>query len=161
MIWPTDLFAFFDDTMIMRRTTRRLSPWTIDRALVGLRIPMLITACGRAYLAQQPANVVEGVIGRLARSPHPDDAIAREARAVRQMLNKVRDAGYALREKGFMPETGSIAVPVLVNGASRCSIAITYISSAMSSQAVVSDYTPLLKATAVKIAEGIAKASAI
>ena len=26
VIWPTDLFAFFDDTMIMRRTTRRRAP---------------------------------------------------------------------------------------------------------------------------------------
>ncbi len=157
VIWPTDLFAFFDDTMIMRRTTRRLSPWTIDRALVGLRIPMLITACGRAYLAHQPDNVVDGVILRLKRSKHPDDNIAREPKAVHQLLNKVREAGYALRERGFMPETGSIAVPVLVAGTARCAIAITYISSAMAAQDVVTKYAPMLKATAAKIAEGIAK----
>src|SRR4051812_37415297 len=45
VIWPTDLFTFFDDTMIMRRTTRRTSPWTFDRAYIGLRIPLLVTAC--------------------------------------------------------------------------------------------------------------------
>jgi len=159
VIWSTDLFAFFDDTMIMRRTTRRLSPWTIDRALVGLRIPMLITACGRAYLANQPDNVVSGVMERLSRSDRQDDALAREPKAVRQLLGKVRQAGYALREKGFMQETGSIAVPVLVDGAARCSIAITYISSAMSAKDVVESYAPLLKITAAKISDGIAKSS--
>jgi len=159
VIWPTDLLAFFDDTMIMRRTTRRVSPWTIDRALVGLRIPMLITACGRAYLAHQPDNVVEGVIRRLKNSKHSDDNIAREPKAVYQLLDKVRVAGYALRERGFMPETGSIAVPVLIAGTSRCSIAITYIFSAMASQDVIANYAPMLKATAAKIADGIAKAS--
>jgi IclR family mhp operon transcriptional activator len=159
VIWPTDLFAFFDDTMIMRKTTRRMSPWTIDRALVGLRIPMLITSCGRAYLAHQPVNVAEGVIKRLKRSKHPDDAIAREPKAVHQLLDKVRVAGYALRERGFMPETGSIAVPVLVAGAARCSIAVTYIASAMTAHDVVTNYAPMLTATAAKIAAGIAKAS--
>lgn len=158
VIWPTDLFAFFDDTMIMRRTTRRLSPWTIDRALVGLRTPLLITACGRAYLAHQPDNVVEGVIQRLKRSKHPDDAIAREPEAVHRLLGQVRASGYALRERGFMPETGSIAVPVLVGGASRCSIAITYISSAMTARDVIANYAPMLQATAARIAEGIARA---
>jgi IclR family mhp operon transcriptional activator len=157
VIWPTDLFAFFDDTMIMRRTTRRVSPWTIDRALVGLRIPMLITACGRAYLAHQPDNVVDGVLQRLKRSKHPDDAIAREPKAVRRLLQQVRVSGYALRERGFMPETGSIAVPLLVDGSSRCSIAITYISSAMAARDVVENYAPMLQATAAKIADGIAR----
>ena len=156
VIWPTDLFTFFDDTMIMRRTTRRRSPWTIDRALVGLRIPMLITACGRAYLAHQPDNVVEGVLERLKRSKHPDDAIAGEPKAVRRLLQQVRASGYALREPGFMPETGSIAVPLIVDGSSRCSIAITYISSAMAAQDVVAKYVPMLQATAAKILDGIA-----
>lgn len=160
VIWPTDLFAFFDDTMIMRRTTRRLSPWTIDRVLVGLRIPMLITACGRAYLAHQPDNVVAGVIQRLKRCKHPDDAIAREPKAVHKLLETVRVAGYALRERGFMPETGSIAVPVLIGGASRCSVAITYISSAMSARDVVMKYAPMLQETAAKIGDGIDRAPA-
>lgn len=155
VIWPTDLCAFFDDTMIMRRTTRRLSPWTIDRVLVGLRIPVLITACGRAYLANQPQTVADGVLDRLSQSVRPDDALAREPKAARQMLSTVRQQGYALREKGFMPETGSIAVPVLVDGIARCSIAITYISSAKRPKDVVAAYAPLLVSTAAKISAGI------
>lgn len=155
VIWPTDLFAFFDDTMIMRRTTRRISPWTIDRALVGLRTPVLVTACGRAYLAYQPDKVVDGVLERLARSQHPDDVMAKEPKAVRQMLRKVRQDGYALRERSFMPETGSIAVPVLVNGEARCALAITYIASAKSAKEVIESYLPLLTVTAGRIADGI------
>lgn len=157
VIWPTDLFAFFDDTMIMRRTTRRISPWTIDRAWVGLRTPVLLTACGRVYLAYQPDDVTEGVLQRLARSQHPDDALAKEPKIARQMLRKVRQDGYALREKSFMPETGSIAVPVLVDGQARCAIAITYIASAKSAKDVIDTYLPLLRATALQISDGIAK----
>jgi IclR family mhp operon transcriptional activator len=152
VIWPTDLFSFFDDSMVMRRTTRRKSPWTIDRAMAGFRIPILITACGRCYLAHQPNTVADGVLDRLRLSNHPDDAVAREPQLVRLLLGKVRHDGYALRETGFMKETGSIAVPVLEGGVARCSIAITYISSAIRTKDVVERFAPLLKEAAAEIA---------
>jgi IclR family transcriptional regulator, mhp operon transcriptional activator len=155
VVWPTDLFSFFDDTMVMLRTTRRASPWTIDRAMVGLRIPLLITACGRAYLANLPDKVLQGVLQRLKRSKHADDAMARDPRAVDKLLTKVRRDGYAFRERGFMKETGSIAVPVLHDGAAYCSIAITYISSALSASDVIDRYAPLLHRAAADIASGI------
>jgi IclR family transcriptional regulator, mhp operon transcriptional activator len=151
VIWPTDLFSFFDDTMIMRRTTRRASPWTIDRAVIGFRIPMLITACGRAYLANLPDAVTDGVLERLCRSERPEDAIASEPAMVRHLLQKVRQDGYALREKGFMKETGSIAVPVFTEGVALCSIAVTYISSAIETNDVIKRFVPLLSCAAAEI----------
>jgi hypothetical protein len=45
---------FHFDRMIMRRTTRRASPWTIDNAMFGLGIPVLITAVGRANRPEPP-----------------------------------------------------------------------------------------------------------
>jgi IclR family mhp operon transcriptional activator len=155
VIWPTDLFSFFDDTMIMRRTTRRTSPWTFDRAVIGFRIPILVTACGRAYLAHLPNTIADGVLERLARSALPEDAIAYQPSVVKPLLEKVRTDGYALREVGFMKETGSIAVPVFVDGAVHCTIAITYISSAISTREVIEKFTPLLKRCADDIEEKI------
>lgn len=151
LIWPTDLFTFFDDTMIMRRTTRRVSPWTIDRAMIGLRIPILITACGRAYLAYSSEEVANGVLERLARSERPDDATAREPAMVRRLLKKVKQDGYGLRETGFMHETGSVAVPVLTKGVAHCAIAVTYISSAVTSSDAVKQFVPLLTDAAAEI----------
>jgi hypothetical protein len=46
--------TFHFDRMIMRRTTRRASPWTIDNAMFGLGIPVLITAVGRANRPEPP-----------------------------------------------------------------------------------------------------------
>jgi IclR family mhp operon transcriptional activator len=157
VIWPTDLFTFFDDTMIMRRTTRRISPWTFDRAYVGLRIPLLVTACGRAYLANVPTRIADEVMERVidSQDPGPDAEGSRDA--MRQLLAKVRHDGYALREDSFMKETGSIAVPVLVDGVARCSIAITYIPSAISSADAVRKFAPKLKACAAELASRIAR----
>jgi IclR family transcriptional regulator, mhp operon transcriptional activator len=155
VIWPTDLFSFFHDSMVMRRTTRRVSPWTIDEAVVGFQVPLLVTASGRAYLAHAPEAEVEGVLERLRQSNQPHDAIAADSKLVRQVLRKVRNDGYALREKGFMKETGSIAVPVRDGDVARCSIAITYISSAISTKDVVARFAPLLKSAASEIERAI------
>src|ERR1700730_3357424 len=113
VIWPTDLFSFHYDRMVMRRTTRRASPWTIDRAMVGFHIPVLVTAVGRAYLAHQRPDVQLGVIDRLAKSKHPDDAPAQDRSAVVRLLRQVAKDGFSTRALGFMRETSSIAVPVL------------------------------------------------
>lgn len=154
VIWPTDLFTFHSDRMVMRRTTRRSSPWTIDRAMVGLRIPLLVTAVGRAYLAFQRPAVQDGVLQRLAKSDDPDDSPVRDRRAIGALLENVRKQGYATREHGFMPETGSLAVPVLVDHVARCSIAITYINSALSAAEVIRRYRKPLQDSADKIAAG-------
>lgn len=152
VIWPTDLFTFFDDTMIMRRTTRRTSPWTFDRAYIGLQIPLLVTACGRAYLANLPERVVDEVLERVMRSGKTAPLSTDELNAMRMLLAKIRKDGYALREDSFMKETASIAVPVLVDGVARCSIAITYIPSAISAADAVRKLAPKLQDCAAALA---------
>jgi len=151
VIWPTDLFSFLDDSMVMRRTTRKASPWTIDSAKVGLRIPVLTTACGRAYLSRLAAAAVEDVLQRLRRSKLPDEAIACDPRLVDRLLKKIREDGYAFRERGVMKETCSVAVPVLDFEGARCSIAVTYVPSAISTKDVIERFVPLLKKAAAQI----------
>lgn len=151
--WPTDLFCFFDDTMMMCRTTRRVSPWTFDKAAVGLRIPLLVTACGRAYLAFLEPRQRDEVLERLLPGVGKNESALQDAL---RMLERVRSDGYALREVGFMRETSSIAVPVLVEGVPRCSIAVTYIASALRPEQVVARYEPLLRECAAKIAAALA-----
>ena len=152
VIWPTDLFTFFDDTMIMRRTTRRISPWTFDRAYIGLRIPLTVTACGRAYLANVPARIADAVLERVTRTNDSTHGGDEDPAALRRLLAKVRRDGYALREDSYMKETGSIAVPVLVDGVARCSIAITYIPSAVSAADAARKFAPKLKECAFELA---------
>ena len=157
--WPTDLFSFFNDSMVMRRTTRRASPWTVDKARVGLRIPVLTTACGRAYLAHLTEAAAEGLIERLRQSKLPGEKIAQDSRLVQRLLRKTRQDGYALRERSFMRETCSVAVPVLNLGAARCSIAVTYVPSAISAKEVIERLVPLLKKAAAEIECDIKAAS--
>ncbi|HSV79965.1 MAG TPA: IclR family transcriptional regulator C-terminal domain-containing protein [Ramlibacter sp.] len=148
VIWPTDLFSLFDDTMVMRRTTRRSSPWTFDRVMLGFRMPVLVTACGRACMAHLPDEAAESLLMRLLASAGPEQGPLQQPDEVRRILRQVRADGYALRGPEFMKETGSIAVPVFVNGEVVCAIAITYIFSAISQAEVVRRFAPLLKQAA-------------
>jgi len=52
-----------------------------------------------------------------------------------------------------MPKTGSIAVPVLINGYATCTIAITYISSALRASEAKRRYLASLTNAAKMIAE--------
>jgi IclR family mhp operon transcriptional activator len=112
IVWPVDLATFLGDAMVLRETTRPDSPLTIDRLTVGLRVPMLISATGRAYLAFCPDAEREAIIGNLARSTSPDDAIARDRRKVDQILRETRRNGYGQRSGEITTDTASIAVPV-------------------------------------------------
>lgn len=50
VLWPTDLATLDCDAMLVLELTHRFSPFSIHRAMVGRRLPML-SALGKAYLA--------------------------------------------------------------------------------------------------------------
>lgn len=83
IVWPTDVATFYDGAMWLRETTRRQSPLTIDAATVGLRLPMLKSATGKAYLAYCGDAEREAILQNLGRSRLPEDARARDSRYVR------------------------------------------------------------------------------
>jgi IclR family transcriptional regulator, mhp operon transcriptional activator len=55
LVWPIDLMIFDNDAMLIVETTHRSSPLSIDRNMVGRRLPVLLTSAGRAYLAHTSA----------------------------------------------------------------------------------------------------------
>jgi IclR family mhp operon transcriptional activator len=149
VIWPTDVATFFNDAMYLRETTRPRSPLTIDRASAGLRIPMLLSATGKAYLANCPDDERMAIMERLARSASPDDALARQPRAVRQLLAETRRLGYGQRSgKSFRPETSAIAVAVKHGPRVLACLNITFITSTMTPQQAAERYLDALRKAA-------------
>lgn len=152
VIWPTDIATFFNDAMYLRETTRPRSPLTIDRASAGLRVPMLLSATGKAYLASCPEDERVAILDRLARSPSPDDALARQPRAVRQILADTRRLGYGQRSgRSFRPETSAIAVPVMLGARVLACLNITFITSTMTPQQAAERYLAALKKAAARM----------
>ncbi len=67
----------------------------------GFRINMLGSASGRAYLAYCPMSERESVLRRLREKNAPGDAPAKDANAVRQLIETTRRQGYATRASYF------------------------------------------------------------
>src|SRR5262249_29209859 len=113
IIWPAELATFLGDAMYLRETTRKSSPLTIDRRPVGYRVPMLVSASGRVYLARCPAPERDAILSKLAASTAPADALAKDEVWVRGVLRETRRNGYGERLADATDHTSSVAVPIM------------------------------------------------
>ncbi len=151
IVWPTDIASFFDGAMYLRETTRRQSPLTIDTARVGLRLPMLLSATGRTYLAFCSGAERAAIIDRLRRSRAAEDALARDGRYVGNLVTMTRRKGYGERHGEIFPKTGAIAVPVKHGERVVCCLNISFIASALTPGEAAAKYLASLNAAARKI----------
>jgi IclR family mhp operon transcriptional activator len=140
ILWPTDLATFLNYSLYLRETTRRHSPFTIDRATVGYRLSLLRTALGRAYLAFCPDGERKAILEHLAESKDPLDALARQPRAVEKIIHETKAKGYGARFKVDIAETGSIAIPINLEGRVIACLGMTFIASALTPEQAAKRY---------------------
>ena len=155
VVWPTDLVTFFDNAMLMRETTRQVSPLTIDRVRIGERLPLLVSATGRAYLAHCEPVEREAILRNLQRSAEPADALARDRRYVSSVIARARRDGYGQQHGEVYPETGAIAVPVQYGGRVIACLNITFIASVLTVEEAASRYLVPLREAAAEISNGL------
>lgn len=148
IVWPTDIATFHDDAMYLRETTRRHSPLTIDSARVGLRLPMLQAATGRAYLAFCTESERNMIVERLRKSTKSEDRGARDARFVANLVAMTRRKGYGERHGEIYPKTGAIAVPVMRDSHVLCCLNISFIASALTPAEAAARYLDALRRAA-------------
>lgn len=150
--WPTSLTTLDKDRMVVRATTRYRSPFVFDQGRVGLRLPVLHSSMGLAYLAFSPRPTREIVLSLLRRSPDRWDGLARDAKATDQVLRNTRQRGYAIRERGMEAKTNSIAVPILRDNEAVASVCVTYAAAALTRRQAVAELLPPLREAAERIA---------
>jgi IclR family mhp operon transcriptional activator len=147
VLWPVALLTFEPDSMVVRESTHPFSPVSINRGMEGRRIPILSTAGGRAYLAFCPEDERLGILERLAASNTGEAAQARDARWVRNIVERTRTAGYGARMDGeFTPESASIALPIQHDGRVVGCIPIIWFRSAISPSKAIGQVLPSLRA---------------
>jgi IclR family mhp operon transcriptional activator len=145
IVWPTDISTFFGNAMYLRGTTRRHSPLTIDTATAGLRLPMLQSASGRAYLAFCSDAERAAIIANLKRSTEPCDKSARDAGLVRNLVAATRKKGYGERHGEVFAKTGAIAIPVRQGDRVLACLSISFIASALTPREAAARYLPQLR----------------
>jgi len=155
IVWPTDIATFDRDAMVVRETTHMSSPLSINREKAGFRPLILGSSLGQAYLAFCPEGELEMILRNLAASDRPDAALAKKRRIIDRMIAETRERGFAVREGGMSPKTGSIGVPVMWRGRPVAAINMHYILSALLLDEVIARYLDPLQTAAARIAQGL------
>lgn len=150
-VWPVSLFTFEAGKMMVRETTHRLSPLSVDYGMVGKRMGMLRTASGLAYLAVCPENERKVILNLLAQSSDPDDRQAREAHTLEALLKSIRFAGYAKHERFFNPQAASVSVPIVDECKVHGCMSLVFIASAITMSEVEETLVVPLQAMATNL----------
>ncbi|MES1149501.1 MAG: DNA-binding transcriptional regulator [Bradyrhizobium guangdongense] len=149
LVWPVDLSTYENAAMVVQETTHSRSPLSIDRNMIGKRLPMLRTSAGRAYLAACPPREREMIVNHLRRIDEADDRPFLDDKRLSQMIAETAKRGYAVRSEGeYNPKTASIAVPIVRDEAVFGCISIIWIRSALSLDEAVAQFAATLRETA-------------
>ncbi len=150
IVWPLDISVYENAAMVIQETTHGRSPLSIDRGMIGYRLPMLRTSAGRCYLGHCDARERQLILDHIRRLGDPEDLPFLGDRYLDRLLGDVAARGLAFRDAGeFRPQTASIAVPVMVSGAVAASLSVIWIRSAMTlEQALATLEAPLRAITA-------------
>lgn len=163
VVWPVDIATLDGDAMLIRQTTYQTSPLAIDRdygarrGYPGYRVPLFGTSLGHTYLAFCPKSERDALLDSFSSAPSESNHLAADKRAILKILNKTRRLGYGSREGGFVPSTGSIAVPVMHGEQVMACINLHYMLSVMSLKEAVSQYLTLIQDAARTISEALVK----
>jgi IclR family mhp operon transcriptional activator len=159
--WQVSLATSETDSMLVRFSTRHISPFSRDENFLNRRVGMLQSAVGRAYFAWCSQDEQEFVLNALRAAG--DALAAPERRAdLDTLLARVRADGYATIERPRTDATRSFAVPVMEPGEEGPlgSLALFYYRSTMTEAQATRRYLPLLTALSQEISAGLAEARA-
>lgn len=161
--WPSDLTTPDGDAMIIRETTHRFSRLSFHRAMVGRRLPMLLTAAGRAYFAMCPDEEREDILELLRSGAGGDEqqAFARNDALVRKLIRRVRDDGFGSNHGDWTAQAkiGAVAVAISADERVIASLNVIFLSRAVRLEDAVHRYVPELQKAALDIAEALKQES--
>lgn len=159
VVWPLDVCVYNNAAMVVQETTHGRSPLSIDRGMMGYRLPMLRTSAGRAYLSFCNEAERELILSHVRSLADPEDALFLVPKTLTKMLSDTVRAGVATRLHGeFRSKTSSIAAPVIVDGKVEACISVIWISKAISSQKALQTLGGPLRQIALEVAEDLSQA---
>ncbi|MBN7768376.1 helix-turn-helix domain-containing protein [Marinobacter daepoensis] len=134
VMWPADLSTFKLDSMLVIESTHRSSRLSLTTSMIGKRLPMLMTASGKAYLANCSDKQRKYILDILKNGTSLDARLAGDETYLNRVLAETRRKGYGQNsgEWGEYSKIASIAVPVYVQGELFGSLNIIFHRSYMS-----------------------------
>jgi IclR family mhp operon transcriptional activator len=157
LVWPCDLATAEAGFMVVRESTHRWSALSQHRAMIGERLPLLVTAAGRAYLAACGDVEREGLVELLMRRDDRWGELARDSGFVERVIAETRQRGYAYNDGEWSREASFAAVAVPLFSGSRLLAALNMVfpKAAVSTRDLEARFVPAL----TKLARAIGNAS--
>src|ERR1700761_4974406 len=152
LVWPVAVATPSGSSMMIRETTDRQSPLALEQYSAGVRVPMLASAAGRAYLAFCPAQQRDALLEMLARSSLPEDRLARNRIEVERLLAETRGQGYGMSHRARrVSEETSLAIPVRAKDRVLATLTVRYAATAVPLRTAVDQFLPKMREVAQKI----------
>ena len=152
IVWPIAIATAAGASMVIRETTDRQSPLALEQYGSGIRVPMMTSAAGRAYLAYCTAQQRETLLDMLARSSLPEDRIVRSRSEVERILNETRTQGFGMAQRARrVSEETSIAIPVRGKDRVLATVSVRYAATAVPLRTAVEQFLPKMRDAVAKI----------
>lgn len=157
LLWPVALAVLDQDACVVRFSTVPDSPISPFHATINMRLSLVSRALGRAYLAFCPDGERDILLNILGKSQDPEDAMSQHPDQLAKLLDTIRAQGFAERDPGVHPTNSStIAVPIYQDNRVLATMGLTYFTTAVSHDQVVSQFADALKVAAAGVAKEIA-----
>jgi IclR family transcriptional regulator, mhp operon transcriptional activator len=157
--WPSDLTTPDGDAMIIRETTHRFSPLSFHRSMVGRRLPILLTAAGRAYFALCPDGEREDILDLLRSGAGGEEqkALACDDAFIRALVRRVRADGFGSNHGDWAAQNkiGAVAVAIVSQERVLASLNVVFLSRAVTLAEAKRRYVPELQTAAREMIEGL------
>jgi len=159
MSWPSDLATPDSGFMIVRESTHRMSMLSQHRATIGIRIPMLVSSLGRAWLSWCADDEREATLKLLRERSDSIGELARDDAYVKRIQRETRRRGYALNKGEWAAEASVTAIgfPVRIGEHAIGAINLVLQTNAVSEREIATRYVPLLRSLALEISNGVAR----
>ncbi len=152
IVWPVAIATPSGSAMMIREATDHQSPLALEHYGAGVRVPMLGSAAGRAYLAYCSVAEREALLELLSRSSLPEDRLARNRQEVERLLNETRTQAYGISQRARrVSEETSLAIPLRVKDRVVASITVRYSATAVTLRHAVEQFLPKMRDVAAKI----------
>ena len=147
LVWPSDIATPENGFMVVRESTHRGSTLSQHRAMIGTRLPMPVTAMGRAYLAWCPEEEREAVLSLLASRDDAAGRAVRDRRGLSRLLAATRRRGYATNDGEWQEQAGfrAIALPVIVDGRPVAAVNLVFPRTPTQLRALARRHVPVLR----------------
>jgi IclR family mhp operon transcriptional activator len=152
IVWPVAIATPSGTAMMIREATDHQSPLALEHYGAGVRVPMLGSAAGRAYLAYCAAPQRETLLEMLSRSSLPEDRLARNRQEVERLLNETRTQGYGMSQRARrVSEETSLAIPIRAKDRILASVTVRFAATAVPLRTAIDQFLPKMRDIAVKI----------